>query len=401
MKRTRLVDGFHNTNMSVRGELRQRDLRKQYVMKNKEKEMNKRIFALFLAMGMMAGSQAFASRARLLVMGTGDAGNILVGNGNGGSLYVDDAYNMFYNPAYINEYKDWGIIEKSNYAGAAGGGTTAQGGFVASIMNFNVGVYMNRVGADPIWTTPGNTRPIDVIFGGDAGMLKYGIGVTWGYNKQQAGTNQNLTVNAGVTVDGFEPFGGIRIIGKEQQINGANPPKHRMYQLGMRYHWGEWVPYAAWNWTRNSDAVTNNAFMLGFGRNTKVAEGVKLNYGLGVARNAAQGVPTAIAYNGGHSNAWQTPINVSVEGEVASWITARGGVAYNLIDTRNGFSVATDSTTAAVGFTFHWSKLSLDWALGHDGAGSGANVETAGVTNAQHFDLAHSFFTAASLQYNW
>jgi len=37
----------------------------------------------------------------------------LDGYGNGGSLLTEDAYNMFYNPAYVNDYKDWAIIGKT------------------------------------------------------------------------------------------------------------------------------------------------------------------------------------------------------------------------------------------------------------------------------------------------
>ena len=63
-----------------------------------------------------------------------------VSGGSSGTFYMDDAYNMFYNPAYVTDAKNWAIIEKSNATGGGyynnattptnGSGTTAQGGAV-------------------------------------------------------------------------------------------------------------------------------------------------------------------------------------------------------------------------------------------------------------------------------
>src|SRR3954453_12136441 len=99
--------------------------------------MSKRILALALAFGILATSNAFASRSRTSVLGTGDGGLFL----NGGTFFYDDARNIFYNPAYVNDFKNWGIIEKSNYVSGAGGtqlGTSAEGGFVSSLSSFNL-----------------------------------------------------------------------------------------------------------------------------------------------------------------------------------------------------------------------------------------------------------------------
>src|SRR5262245_16818165 len=100
--------------------------------------MSKRILAVALALGILATSNAFASRSRTAVLGTGDAGLYL----NAGSFFYDDARNIFYNPSYVNDFKNWGIIEKSNYVSGAAAtqvGTTAEGGFVTSLSSFNLG----------------------------------------------------------------------------------------------------------------------------------------------------------------------------------------------------------------------------------------------------------------------
>src|SRR4051812_11077428 len=102
--------------------------------------MSKRILAVALVLGILATSTAFASRSRTSVLGTGDNGMFL----SGGTFFYDDARNIFYNPAYVNDFKNWGIIEKSNFVSGAGAtvvGTSAEGGFVSSLSSFNLGVY--------------------------------------------------------------------------------------------------------------------------------------------------------------------------------------------------------------------------------------------------------------------
>src|SRR5689334_20085955 len=127
--------------------------------------MSKRLLTLFLVVGVLAGSNAFASRARTSVMGTGEGAIGVIGHG---SYYYDDNYNIFYNPSYANDFKNWAAIEKN------GGGTKAEGGFVASVSNLNVGVFLDRPGAVVGTYTNAPVRPIDIIVAGDAG-LKWGV----------------------------------------------------------------------------------------------------------------------------------------------------------------------------------------------------------------------------------
>src|SRR5271156_931933 len=101
----------------------------------KEEIMSKRILAVALVLGILATSNAFADRSRTSVLGTGDGGQFL----SAGSFFYDDSRNIFYNPYYVNDFKIWGIIEKSIFPGV-----TAEGGFVTSDSIFNLGVYVNR-----------------------------------------------------------------------------------------------------------------------------------------------------------------------------------------------------------------------------------------------------------------
>ena len=76
--------------------------------------MNKKFLVCLMAMVALASTDVFASRARVVTMGTGDGGLILGGNGDRGSFSYDDGYNIFHNPAEVNQFNNWGIIEKSN-----------------------------------------------------------------------------------------------------------------------------------------------------------------------------------------------------------------------------------------------------------------------------------------------
>jgi len=246
-------------------------------------KMNKKILALLLAVGFMAGTQAFASRARLLVLGTGDAGQLLDGYGNGGSLLVDDAYNMFYNPAYVNDYKDWAIIEKTGGTmmkenGTAGSTTRAQGGFVTSVANLNMGLYLNRVTPLDSWkqTNAVNMHPVDFTIGGDMGV-KWGLGLSYASykNLSSSETSQvdqsatNLDVRFGISHEGFEPFVSYKVVGKEKL--DAVERKHKDLMIGTRYHYGEWTPYLAVRKTQLENVTTRMTWGFGTARKMKVA----------------------------------------------------------------------------------------------------------------------------------
>jgi hypothetical protein len=379
--------------------------------------MNKQLIAFFILFGVFASSDVYASRARVLVEGTGDSGLILGNNGNMGSFYADDAYNMFYNPAYVNDYKNFGIIEKSNfnsaYTSAGGnnviatsGGTTAEGGFVTSIGNYSLGLYMNRtdVLSDAIYQNPFNMRPIDVMIGGDNG-LKWGLGLTYSSYKAvptgstATSTDNDVVVRLGFEWNNLEPFGFFRIGGDNHFVSGNNVVQNKMWALGTRYHWGEWSPFAAFKKTSFGGTNTGEIFGAGFGRNTKLAEGVKMGYSLAFFRQA----------NGNNFNFNVTdqtelnpqrsvvPIDFTVEGDAASWITLRAGLSYNLVDDIAS-GTTPDSTSGRIGATFHVDKVDFDWAIGKS---AGFGGEATSDTNSQNFDIANGFFTAAAVSYKW
>jgi len=236
-------------------------------------------------MGALVGGEAMASNARLAVMGAGDGGFTLGAGDMTGSLFYNDAYNMFYNPAYVNDFGHWATIEKGTIG-------TASGGFVTGMGSMNLGVYFNRAGA-AAHGIPGVLRPIDLILGGDTGV-KWGVGLTWAGAKASSTVNNNdLMVHAGVVVSDFEPFGEIRL------LNSAGTPSvnFNTMGLGLKYHMSDWTPYAVWTNSKTGSATTGNHLALGVGHNHKVAEGVMMVCSAGVVKTmtarAAATPPTA------------------------------------------------------------------------------------------------------------
>ncbi len=380
----------------------------------------------FVALGILAGSQAFATRAKTLVMGTGDGGSFL----NGGSFYFDDENNMFYNPAAINDFKNWATIEKSNGPTA----TTAEGGFVTSMGGFNFGAYLNR--GDAVMAYPGYVanfgtavsdinqstaytsgttpaRPLEIFFGGD-------MGAKWGLGLHMAKTNNGLTastgggpvtytaVSLGADFAGLQPFGAFQFIGQDTNKD----KKHSFWRVGTRYKWGEWVPYAALQTTKYKDSTTlatagaeNKEFTwgLGFGRNTKIGDAARLNYALSFWRvkDTTKATSTSTEVTGRRTI---VPLDISVEGDAASWITLRAGLSYRAWDrvvTASSAGDVADNTTGRFGATIHAMKnADFDFALGTHQATAATDETSASVDN-QTYGLGAGFIVAASGTFRW
>lgn len=397
--------------------------------------MTQRLLSVCLVMAaVVSAGDAFASRARQTVMGTNDPNGAISSVGHG-SLLVDDNYNIFYNPAYLADYRNWVAIEKDN-----GSGSAAEAGFAYGFGNMTVGVFMNRsdavanttitqsaygVTANPA-TVTANTiayadttpRPIDVMWAYDMSGMKFGLGMTYAYeqdpnpNFHEATNNgnrlQDMTLKAGASVMDFEPFVAFKVMGSDKNTPaGATPTvteqKSKYMMFGTRYRYGEWVPFAYWRKDKMEQSVTpasgtatntelkRSFWGIGFSRTTKLGEGTHLTYGTGYHKLSGQGDGTTQ----GNGRAI-IPVDMALEHDVASWIAVRAGASYRLWDQKDGITQA-DSTTGRMGAAFKWGKATMDWAVG------GANTlnGTSASVDSQNFDLSHGFFTAASLTYAW
>jgi hypothetical protein len=350
----------------------------------KEEIMSKRILTVALVLGILATSNAFASRSRTSVLGSGDAGLFL----NAGSFFYDDARNIFYNPSYVNDFKNWGIIEKSNFPGS-----TAEGGFVTSLSSFNLGVYVNRESsvmnsvANMATVTSGAQRPIELFFGGDASNIKWGVGLDYSMANAPNQSDTNLIFHAGAQVADFEPFGWVSAVGNENIATAGNTTKYKQYGLGLRYKMGEWLPYAGW---REDKVVETKAdvWLVGLGRTTKIGEGARMNYAVSFVRRTATGAGRSVI-----------PLDVSVEADANSWLTARAGLSHSLYD-RTESTTTPANTTGRLGFGMHIGKADMDFSVGK-GAALPATAETGGILDSQVFDISNGFFSQASVAYHW
>jgi len=342
-----------------------------------EEGMSKRLLTMMVVATTLVGANnAFASRARIGVLGTSNVAGLI----DRGSFFVDDNQNIFYNPAQINNFKNWAAVEKNN------GSSDAEGGFATQVAGFNLGVYMNRGEL----TQP---RPLDLFFGGDMGV-KWGVGVTLAgeRNGPDAGTT-DLTLRAGADISGLEPFAAFKLIGKTSTVEGdADDVKVSDINVGARYKYGEWVPFAAWRQAggKVGDGESTTAYSalgLGVGRNARVAEGVRLNYAVSVNRVMKNLVGGGLPA----TNSNIVPLDVSVEGDVTTWLVLRGGVSYQLVN-RTANVTNTGDTTARMGASINVGKVGFDWAVG-TGATENLDSET--------FGFADGFFSAASLNYRW
>jgi len=344
-----------------------------------EEGMSKRILTIMVVAASLVGANsAFASRARLGVLGTANPGAIL----DRGSFFIDDYQNIFYSPAQINNFKNWASIEKFN--GTAG----AEGGFATQIQGFNLGVYMNRGAAvvGTYGTAP--VRPIDIIFGADMGV-KWGVGVTYaGARVNDNVSSSDLTLRASADIGGIEPFAHFKIIGSDN-IAANNTTKNTDMGVGVRYKFGEWTPFLALRQVGitpqgGSSTTVGSGYTLGVGRNSRVAEGVRLNYAIAATRI---GKSTVVA-----DNRNIIPIDVSAEGDVTSWLVLRAGLSYRLWDRTANVTNAV-ATTGRLGASINVGKVGFDWAVG--------NTAGAEALDGQTFDFANGFFSAASLNYRW
>lgn len=361
--------------------------------------MNLRISLALLSA--VVATAAYANRATNKNFAPGDAGYIL----GTGSLAGDDTRNMFYNPAYVNNSKNWAVIEKSsdNTSGA-------EGGFVTSMMNFNLGVYMGRdLQGDLMRTSTGTgstvtgstvgyvtdpVRSFEVLGGMDLGTAKIGLGVSHAsISSIAAGTTSDVNVNVGASIMGFEPFAGFKVVGKDPGAAGGTNAKHNAMRFGVRYVYGEWVPFAAIKIAKDvinpgTSEWEQTNWGLGIARNTKLAEGVKLGYSIAYFRGEDKDKIATTS----KVKRQTIPIGVSAEADATSWLTVRAGVDYRLMDKTDSAS-AGENTTGRIGAGFHFGKADLDFV-----AGSSAGTEN---FDGKTFDLSNGLFSAASLTYHW
>lgn len=404
-------------------------------------------------LGTLVASNASATIARQVVFGnqpifTSAGTSGVVSAPVNGSLWYDDDYNVFYNPSYVMDNKNYVVVQKG-----------LEGGFFKGLgENFAYGVYMNRGGAGNagaaygagLFQAPGvnqnaafsgtpaiaagdfNTqRPIDLFIAGDTG-IKWGLHVAWAYNRDQSVatatrqdaelTNRYWHFDLGAQVMGLEPFVGATMFSKYQDNSTPTTTTQDLHEfnVGTRYKYEGWSPYVVFKKHRELGNNTNvvarrgqqaqarmNTLGVGVGHDTKVADGVHVFKHIAYFRNSVEDDTSATEQNRDYYEQ-VVPINVALEADATSWLTLRGGVTYNLINVRKHARLTAAPTPGAtdrevsqagnlafrIGPTFKFGKLHVDAAFGNDtGANSGVDNTSMG------FDSNTFAFVSAS--YHW
>jgi len=361
----------------------------------------KNYLTLVLALS-FAAAPALASRARLEALG----------EGQGGSYYIDDSRNIFLNPAEIVHYKKKLLLELGDNNNAApevsaAGALTSQveGGFTNTFGDYTYGLYLNNNSQRAQTITGGVNSALAALgsterFLGPDSTLEFffaGEGATnWGVSLFYAGNNARVAsgiqeteylmgLRAGVDMNNWAVFTTIGLAESSKNKNATNDeikgkPSFDLaatYKSDAMTYFVKGSSYGA-DITLGGAAATqdrNTALGLGFGHKHDFSKTVtmftRLEASYLKSTNEGGAAPQAAFMM------WNVPVVFGAEAQALSWLAIRGSIAQSLLgQTMNGAiqnSLANTTTIGAgVGLTF--GDIQIDGLVA---SGIANNVETA------------------------
>lgn len=345
-----------------------------------------------LTLGMLSVS-AFASDARVDVFG---------GGVKFGSIWVDDHNDVFYNPAFVNKYTNFIVVEKDAV------GTSGHGGYYGKYSMFSYGLHVNKKdpldatlmsalatgikhkdGAATNFTTAGLTsvsnldsRPVNLFIGADFGFkLGMGLHLNMGSTKNPVATAFNpkysqADLSLGAEFFNFMPFLDIGL-GKKLSMDTSGTPagtnatntklaagaitnvKESPMVAGVKYYWDVVSPYVIyssvkhdvdmWDGTKTlsrSSLNKTSGIHLGVTKEMRMKDG-KIHMALGYA-TYKNTFDTGVQYTKVDTTYTQVPGMFGGEYELAPWITLRGAAQFDLV---NNKKVVTAVQTGSSEFT--------------------------------------------------
>jgi hypothetical protein len=356
--------------------------------------MNKYL-TLVLALSVVS-APAFASRARLEALG----------EGGDGSYYIDDARDIFLNPAQIVHYKKKLWLETGTDPSSAstagnpvsvtpnGTGTNsmdvsgnsltsrAQGGFSNTFGDFTYGVYLNhdsqktlqnvsvangvllKQAANP--ALGGNTfvapdSNIELFFAGE-GPVNWGVSAWFAGNDQSGTVTGANTANAtsdrtakqigarlGVEAGALQVFTTVGIVSKSYLNDASNTELDGKVgvEAGATYKMNDMTGFAKFL-DVGSDVQSNAA---GF-----VSANIRdMAYGIGTGWKKEMTKSTnlfsrveadfeKLGVSGQNVNTWNIPVAVGAEAQALSWLTIRGSIQESVIGEQYGNNPLTGGT---------------------------------------------------------
>ena len=379
---------------------------------------------------LIAASPALASRARLEALG----------ESKNGSLYIDDSRNIFYNPAFINNYKKKLWLELGTSGSTSADGTAAdtatpstnqmkpEGGFSNTMGDFAYGLYLghesdrtwnfisgiNSLSGTPYGTFIGPTNAIDFFFGGEAG-IKWGANVFYAGNESKSATNgmdqtfSEYGVRLGVIASQFQAFATVGIAAKAvgaQNVNALIDTTGATDQLkgslaldlGATYALSDnhtvFAKFTTNGFEYDNGAstakylsVANTTAELGIGHKKDITKNSNV-FARFEAAYAQQATTTASTGAKTTAKQWNLPLSIGVETAALSWLTIRGSIAESILGQNIGTGTSGTgrsnwfgSTNVAAGLGMTFGDVQIDGLVATTG-GANSSPDAIGDSNS-------------------
>ena len=398
----------------------------------------KNYLTLVLALTVVS-APAFASRARLEALG--DSEN--------GSYYIDDARNIFLNPAQIVHYKKKLFLETGNDPGVtnfAGSATPdlavtanrAEGGFTNTFGDFTYGVYFDHqsqktlqniavANAATSKTFIAPDKNIEVFLAGE-GSLNWGISAWWAGNDSTNATTygdgnertaKQIGVRLGIETGALQVFGTVGLVGTSYILDALQSEvKAKVgvdagvtYKVNEATYFGKFLTVGSdidnLSAAGSTDAqIRDTAYGIGAGWKHEMTKATNM-----FARLEADYEKAGVS--GANVNTWNIPASVGAEAQALSWLTVRGSVQESVIGEQtgtNGRNSLAGTTTVSLGLGLTFGDVQIDGlvATGNSpvnptNSNTGGNLAGFGTApqSGSNWGLGDNMLSRISLTYNF
>lgn len=359
---------------------------------------------IIIASAVLAGSPAFASKARIEALGN--------------SRQLVDVQYTFERPYLLHSLGEMATIEWGAKGDAAT--THAEGGFLKKHDDSIYGLYLGRKSADfsasALAVTGALTEqnPINLLYGFKAMDLSWGTNLKYTAGKDETGASDkkasSLGASVGVTNGTWEAELVLGLLGKTE-VGSENVESKSNYKLGFGYNLSEmmhaYVTTAATKAEKTAGTTTTAleyaATEVGFINTLVKNEDVNFFYGVKYLMSEVKEADAALAAVGvAKGKKSLLPIWMGIEANAASWLVLRASVAQNVLinEEKNATDKISDvdSITFNAGAGLKLGKGMLDLYFTKANA-AGTTAQDAGTGN---LNLAKDgFLSKASYTYNF
>ncbi|MFZ4403815.1 MAG: hypothetical protein ACOYOK_06905 [Pseudobdellovibrionaceae bacterium] len=374
---------------------------------------------LVIAAVSLAATSAFASKARLTALGS--------------AAHLDDAQNIFLNPAQISVLGEWATFEFGSNAYDYTAGTANpsnvsgnEGGFVRTSGDAYYGAYLGHKDAGQLLLRAvsnaftaqdvlNEENPIELIYGTKVGDLTYAGSLVYS-NSDKKNTKQKQSttgVRLGAKASTWDAYVNIGLVGTGKNDTTASSETDfkstLSYALGGSYTLDSLYIFGTTSAAKSKTTVgTTDSSDLeytdySFGVvNSHKKDGHEFFYGVSyLSKTLKNKVGT-----GTKGELTALPVLIGVEAEAASWLVLRASVTQNVLigsildeNAGTGTGLLTsatakaekdtlnDSTTVAAGAGLKFGKLLVDGTLSAAGNGGYLTTGEGNATKTSNYAL--------------